>query len=213
MFSKIWSSMAFVAAELLILSILIPSVIFFFKLAPYILFILWAILVYTILVYRYVGSRQEIVVKFDLRTVVVVVCRWVVATIILLILVYQVFPDKLFIIQENNPGLIWKILIFYPVFSALPQEFIFCKFFFHRYRCFFGDGVLMVAMSAFAFCVAHILFLNWVAPILGLMAGILFANTYMKTRSLAMVALEHSLYGNALFALGLGWYFWGGSVA
>jgi len=213
MFSKIWSSTAFVAAELLILSILIPSVIFFFKLAAYILFILWAILVYTILVYRYVGSRQEIVVKFDLRTVVVVVCRWVVATIILLILVYQVFPDKLFIIQENNPGLIWKILIFYPVFSALPQEFIFCKFFFHRYRCFFGDGVLMVAMSAFAFCVAHILFLNWVAPILGLMAGILFANTYMKTRSLAMVALEHSLYGNALFALGLGWYFWGGSVA
>ena len=213
MFSKIWSSRAFVAAELLILSILIPSVIFFFKLAPYILFILWAILVYTILVYRYVGSRQEIVVKFDLRTVVVVVCRWVVATIILLILVYEVFPDKLFIIQENNPGLIWKILIFYPVFSALPQEFIFCKFFFHRYRCFFGDGVLMVAMSAFAFCVAHILFLNWVAPILGLMAGILFANTYMKTRSLAMVALEHSLYGNALFVLGLGWYFWGGSVA
>ena len=213
MFSKIWSSRAFVAAELLILSILIPSVIFFFKLAPYILFILWAILVYTILVYRYVGSRQEIVVKFDLRTVVVVVCRWVVATIILLILVYQVFPDKLFIIQENNPGLIWKILIFYPIFSALPQEFIFCKFFFHRYRCFFGDGVLMVAMSAFAFCVAHILFLNWVAPILGLMAGILFANTYMKTRSLAMVALEHSLYGNALFVLGLGWYFWGGSVA
>ena len=213
MFSKIWSSRAFVAAELLILSILIPSVIFFFKLAPYILFILWAILVYTILVYRYVGSRQEIVVKFDLRTVVVVVCRWVVATIILLILVYQVFPDKLFMIQENNPGLIWKVLIFYPIFSALPQEFIFCKFFFHRYRCFFGDGVLMVAMSAFAFCVAHILFLNWVAPILGLMAGILFANTYMKTRSLAMVALEHSLYGNALFALGLGWYFWGGSVA
>ena len=213
MFSKIWSSRAFIAAELLMLSILIPSVIFFFKLAPYILFILWAILVYTILVYRYVGSRQEIVVKFDLRTVVVVVCRWVVATIILLILTYQVFPDKLFMIQENNPGLIWKILIFYPIFSALPQEFIFCKFFFHRYRCFFGDGVLMVAMSAFAFCVAHILFLNWVAPILGLMAGILFANTYMKTRSLAMVALEHSLYGNALFVLGLGWYFWGGSVA
>ena len=111
-------------------------------------------------------------------------------------------------------GIITKqILVFYPIFSALPQEFIFCKFFFHRYKCFFGGGMLMVAMSAFAFCVAHILFLNWVAPILGLMAGILFANTYMKTRSLAMVALEHSLYGNALFVLGLGWYFWGGSVA
>lgn len=115
-------------------------------------------------------------------------------------------------IQENRPGLIWKILIFYPIFSALPQEFIFCKFFFYRYRRFFGDRFLMISMSACAFCIAHILFLNWVAPILGFMAGILFAMTYWKTNSLAMVTLEHSLYGNALFVLGLGWFFWGGSV-
>tara|TARA_A100001037_G_scaffold301767_1_gene331992 strand:- start:2858 stop:3214 length:357 start_codon:yes stop_codon:yes gene_type:complete len=115
-------------------------------------------------------------------------------------------------IQANNPGLIWKILLFYPIFSALPQEFIFCKFFFHRYKCFFGEGALMVAMSAIAFCIAHILFFNWVAPILGLLAGIIFASTYLRTRSLAMVTLEHSLYGNAIFVMGLGWYFWGGSI-
>ena len=95
MFSKIWSSRTFVAAELFVLSVLIPSVIFFFKLAPYILFFLWAILLYTILVYRYVGDRRELVVKFELRTVGVIICRWGIATIILLILTYQVFPDKL----------------------------------------------------------------------------------------------------------------------
>ena len=72
--------------------------------------------------------------------------------------------------------------------------------------------MLMVTMSAVAFCVAHILFLNWVAPILGLLAGIIFANTYRRTNSLAMVTLEHSLYGNAIFVMGLGWYFWGGSI-
>ena len=213
MFLKIWSSRTFVAAELFVLSVLIPSVIFFFKLAPYILFFLWAILLYTILVYRYVGDRRELVVKFELRTVGVVICRWVIATIILLILTYQVFPDKLFMIQENNPGLIWRILIFYPIFSALPQEFIFCKFFFHRYQRFFGDQFLMISMSACAFCIAHILFLNWVAPVLGLMAGVLFAMTYWKTKSLAMVTLEHSLYGNALVVMGWGWFFWGGSVS
>ena len=32
---------------------------------------------------------------------------------------YQLFPEKLFMIQANNPGLIWKILLFYPLFSAL----------------------------------------------------------------------------------------------
>ena len=71
----------------------------------------------------------------------------------------------------------------------------------------------MISMSACAFCIAHILFLNWVAPVLGLMAGVLFAMTYWKTKSLAMVTLEHSLYGNALFVMGLGWFFWGGSVS
>ena len=99
MFSKIWSSRSFVATELFILSILIPGVIFFYKLAPYILFFMWVILLYTILVYRYVGDGRELVTKFELRTVGVIICRWGIATIILLILTYQVFPDKLFMIQ------------------------------------------------------------------------------------------------------------------
>ena len=73
MVSKIWSSRSFVATELFVLSILIPGVIFFYKLAPYILFFLWAILLYTILVYWYVGDRRVLVAKFGLRTVVVVV--------------------------------------------------------------------------------------------------------------------------------------------
>jgi len=27
-----------------------------------------------------------------------------------------------------------------------------------------------------------------------------------------LVSIEHALYGNTLFFLGLGWFFWGGSV-
>ena len=103
-------------------------------------------------------------------------------------------------------------MIFYPFFSALPQEFIFCKFFFARYKSFFGENTLMVAMSSLAFCLGHILFINWVAPVLGLVGGIIFAGTYKKTKSLLMVSIEHSLYGDTLFFIGLGWFFWGGSV-
>tara|TARA_Y100000588_G_C13721833_1_gene697629 strand:- start:57 stop:272 length:216 start_codon:yes stop_codon:yes gene_type:complete len=70
----------------------------------------------------------------------------------------------------------------------------------------------MVTMSALAFCIAHILFINWVAPVLGLAAGLIFALTYQKTKSLLLVSIEHGLYGDALFFVGLGWFFWGGAM-
>ena len=48
--------------------------------------------------------------------------------------------------------------------------------------------------------------------LLGIFGGFLFALTYSKTKSLLLVSFEHALYGNTLFFLGLGWFFWGGSV-
>ena len=45
-----------------------------------------------------------------------------------------------------------------------------------------------------------------------IIGGLLFANTYNKHRSLLLVSIEHGLYGNTLFFIGLGWYFWGGSL-
>ena len=212
MLSKLMMNKSFLVGELFVLSMLVPGGIFLFKLAPYILLFLWFIFVYTLFVYWCLGSDKSYAGTFNFKTLFLVLGRWAFASVILLFMTHQLFPQKLFMIQANNPGLIWKILLFYPLFSALPQEFIFCKFFFRRYRCLFGDGTLMVTMSAVAFCLAHILFLNWVAPVLGFLAGIIFANTYRRTHSLAMVTLEHSLYGNAIFVMGLGWFFWGGSI-
>ena len=40
----------------------------------------------------------------------------------------------------------------------------------------------------------------------------IFASTYSKTKSLALVTIEHGLYGISLFLIGLGWYFYGGAV-
>ena len=43
-------------------------------------------------------------------------------------------------------------------------------------------------------------------------AGLIFASTYAKSKSLALVTIEHGLYGNFLFFIGLGWYFYGGAI-
>jgi len=100
----------------------------------------------------------------------------------------------------------------YPILSALPQEFIFCSFFFERYKKFFPNEKVMIVASAVVFAFAHVLFINWVAPVLSFIAGLIFAMTYAKTKSLALVTIEHGLYGNVLFLVGLGWYFYGGAV-
>ena len=202
--------------ELILLSLILPSVILFFELAPHLLLFLWATLLYCLLVF-YVcqpeGERGKYPITVTINIIGFVVVRWLLFSLLLFLFTYFTFPEKLFLVQKTNPGFIWKIILFYPLFSALPQEFIFCKFFFARYRVFFGEKTFMVMMSSLAFCFAHILFINWVAPVLGLLAGVIFARTYKKTKSLLLVSLEHSLYGDTLFIIGLGWFFWGGSVA
>lgn len=211
----IFNSTSYKILELITLSIIIPFIISYFKFSSNLLLFLWAILIYCLFIFYlceekyYKSKHKNLITKNVLEFAFI---RWVVFSFCLFIFTFHVFPEKLFIVQKSNPGFIWKIIIFYPFFSALPQEFIFCKFFFARYKSFFGEKTLMVAMSSLAFCLAHILFINWVAPVLGLAAGIIFAGTYKKTKSLLMVSLEHSLYGDTLFFIGLGWFFWGGAV-
>jgi uncharacterized protein len=102
--------------------------------------------------------------------------------------------------------------VLYPILSALPQEIIFCSFFFKRYEPFFKSDRAMIIASALIFAYAHVLFINWIAPFLSLIAGFIFAGTFARTRSLALVTIEHGLYGNFIFFVGLGWYFYGGAV-
>ena len=138
--------------------------------------------------------------------------RWVFACIAMTIFLYIYDGDRVLEMAMERGGFVIILLCLYPILSALPQEFIFCSFFFERYKPFFGDGYLMVAASAITFAYAHCLYLNPVAPSLSLIGGVIFAMTYLKTKSLALVTIEHGLYGDFLFFIGLGWYFYGGSV-
>ena len=208
------NSQAYRISELIILSIFIPFSIAYWGLSPYLLIFLWVAFAYSIFIHYYCEKNKIRNITFTIiqkKTILFIIFRWAIASGLLYALTAIFFPDKLFGIQKSNPDIMWKLLILYPIFSALPQEFIFCRFFFSRYKPLFGEKTLMVCMSAVAFCFAHILFINWVAPILGLAAGIIFALTYQKTKSLIIVSIEHGLYGDVLFFIGLGWFFWGGA--
>jgi membrane protease YdiL (CAAX protease family) len=118
-------------------------------------------------------------------------------------------PENVFVILRSNPALWALIMIIYPFFSAVPQEVIYRAFFFHRYGALFTEmKKLSVLTNAALFAFAHIFFKNWVAVIGAFAAGILWAMTYLGSRSLLVVSIEHALYGDLLFTLGIGYYFY-----
>ena len=126
--------------------------------------------------------------------------------------VWVLRPDLLFEFPKSNPKLWVAVLVLYPLLSVYPQELIFRAFFFHRYRVLFGSDRALCLASAAVFGLAHLFFANWLAPTLTTLGGWLFARTYARGGSTVQASLEHGLWGDFLFTLGLGFYFWGGSI-
>lgn len=115
-----------------------------------------------------------------------------------------------FDLPRYKTGLWAAVMLLYPIFSVVPQEVIYRTFLVHRYGALFGRATPFV--SALAFALAHLLFWNWVAVVFTLVGGALFAWTYQRTGSLRLVIVEHALYGQAVFTVGLGKFFYGGTV-
>ncbi|MCW9708490.1 CPBP family intramembrane glutamic endopeptidase [Fodinibius salsisoli] len=130
----------------------------------------------------------------------------VAVSLILLIWLFQ--PDQFFSFPSEQPILWMVVMVLYPVLSALPQEFIYRTFFFHRYDVLilYRNGSIIFSTLAFAFL--HIVYDNWWAVGLSLIAGLLFGLTYQRTRSLLWVTVEHVFYGWMIFTLGFGNFFY-----
>ncbi|MGW5310167.1 CPBP family intramembrane glutamic endopeptidase [Nocardia thailandica] len=118
--------------------------------------------------------------------------------------------DRLFDLPRQRPWLWSAVMLAYPVLSVYPQELIFRSFLFHRYEPVFGKHI--VAASAAAFGIVHLAFGGWISVALSGVAGRLLAERYLRTRSLATVTVEHSLYGMLVFTVGLGEFFYHGSA-
>ncbi len=116
--------------------------------------------------------------------------------------VYLVGPEAIFDF-ESRKDLLLITLIIYPLLSVIPQEVIFRLFFFKRLETILSKKTL-ITTNALLFSLLHLAYSNIVALVLTFVAGLYFAITYDRHRSITIVIIEHSIFGLLLFALGVG---------
>jgi uncharacterized protein len=145
--------------------------------------------------------------------ITVIAAIFVVVALVIWFGVRRFAPDLEWSFMRSNPGFWAIVMVAYPVLSVYPQGLIYRAFFFERYAEFFPWRWAMIVASAVTFAFMHIIFRNWLAVALTFAGGMLFAWRYAETGSLATSSFEHALYGCWLFTVGLGQYFYHGTIA
>jgi hypothetical protein len=140
-----------------------------------------------------------------------IVILWAVVSFAVGLAVFLIQPDYLFAFPRDNLRVWILVMLLYPIFSVIPQSIIYRAFFCHRYSVLFGQGVLLIVMAAFAFGLAHLVFRHWLPVAITLAGGALLVWRYRSSGSMLTSALEHAMYGDMLFTLGLGMFFYHGS--
>ncbi len=198
------------------LMLAMPLALLHFGLQKFLLPGLWAVAIYCLWMRRrYDGAtfrdawQREAVNAATLRPML---ARFAACAMGMAIVTLIFVPDNFLGFVRQMPFLWLIVMVLYPLLSVVAQEIIYRWFFFHRYAAIFPTDRAMVLASALAFGFGHIVFNNWIAPVLCVIGGLIFAGTYLRRPSLALVCLEHALYGDFLFTIGLGWYFYHGNV-
>lgn len=173
--------------------------------------LLWVIALYAFLLLRR-AKVNMLSLDFDRKALNGILKRFLIVSMAIALFI-SFFKPELFLSLIKAEPLRWlAVMIFYPIFSVYFQEIIFRNFFFYRYEKLFEERVaLLIATNALLFAYVHIVFENWIAVVFTFIGGILLSQTYLKTRSTLLVSIEHAFYGNALYTLGLGYYFYHGS--
>lgn len=167
---------------------------------------LWIVSIYSYIILR--SYKQSIFSSmFQKKDLFYILKRFIFITILIFLFTYFIYPQKLFNLIINEPYIYLAVIIFYPLFSVIPQELVFRQFFFFRYSLNFSTFTLLWA-NAFVFGFVHVAFGNVLAVIFTILGGLLFASTYKKTDCLILVIIEHSLYGVLIFTIGLGEFFY-----
>lgn len=130
--------------------------------------------------------------------------KLVVIIVVTGVYVFFIAPDKLFSVLIKRPQLWGLILFIYTFLSVWPQEIIYRTFFYERYEGLIKNKWLFIFINAVLFSLAHLFLGSFLVQLLTFIGGILFAFTYQKTRSTTLVSIEHAIYGNWLFTVGMG---------
>lgn len=202
-----FSNSKFKIFEFCFIFLLLP-ILFFIKIIPvhYIIPILWIISFYSFFVLRK-ECDVKLFEKINLNDLKYILIRFILISIIMVLFTYIFFEEYFFRFAIEKSKLYFFVMIFYPILSVIPQEFIFRKFFFKRYSFYFSSNKFLFLNSA-CFSWAHIIFNNYLAVVFTFIGGYLFVQTYKRTNSFSLVCIEHILYGNLLFTIGLGNFFY-----
>lgn len=171
----------------------------------------------TLLVYLVFDRRFSLKREFsrwpDRRLLLSVLALFLACAVGVSAFVAVTMPAAFLSLPRHNTGLWLMVMLFYPLLSALPQELGFRTFFFHRYGLLFaGKPALLIALNGALFGFAHIIFGGWTSVVLSGLLGALLAWRYLRTRSLGAAWIEHALYGQLVFTVGLGRYFYTGAT-
>ena len=120
-------------------------------------------------------------------------------------------PAKLWVFPRTHPRFWLVVMACYPVFSVFAQGILYRWLFERRYAPVFPSRAASLAAGAVAFSFAHVLFRNGWALAFTLVGGVLFLSSYRRTRSVLFSDIEHALYGDFLFTVGWGAYFFEGT--
>jgi membrane protease YdiL (CAAX protease family) len=142
-----------------------------------------------------------------------ILLAFAVAAFLLWLAVHLFAPQLEWSFVRRHPAFWALVMLLYPALSVYPQGLVYRAFFFERYASLFPGRWTMIFASAAAFALMHIIFRNWLVVALTFAGGMLFAFRYDQTGSLATSSFEHALYGGWLFTVGLGQYFYHGTIA
>lgn len=133
--------------------------------------------------------------------------RIIILSVLLIWFTWWIFPDLLLYYPRENFEKYLITFFLYPLASVIPQELIYRVYFFHRYRTLVPERFLLMLSNAIIFGLTHWIYGNWVAPIATFLVSWIFIYSYLKSKSLLNVSLEHYFYGLIMFTIGFGYFF------
>jgi len=198
--------------ECLLVFVALPVVIVCLKPLGYVIAILWFLMAFCSQVlqhqYGWTFKHDWNMAGLNRAAMRHIIMRFIPCAIALTWFTYIMVPDQMFNLPQKSIGLWLAVMLLYPPLSILPQEVIYRSFFLRRYTPLVQNEAYVRVLCALAFGWMHIIMWNWVAVLLSAIGGVLFADTYQRTRSLAAVCFEHALYGCFVFTIGLGYFFY-----
>jgi uncharacterized protein len=139
------------------------------------------------------------------RPFLTVFARRTLLAIVLLTLTLLIFDrQRLFTLLRESDAL-WRLCL-YSVISAVPQEFIYRRFWFDRYSRIIPRSQLLI-INAVTFSFMHIIFWHPIPLLLTFAAGYWIGDSYRRFKSLLFACLEHAVYGSLAFVIGYHTYF------